>query len=294
MDVFSLLIGVAFAAEGFLAIDTKNVARPAVSFGQLVEQNLPPPSHQGQVLGTGTFQASIVAGEVPVQSTPQTKKSMETIVFLGDSMIDTLGTDLRLVDDELRRVYPATRFTLLNYGVGGENIISGLERITRDTEYLGHLRPAIVSLKPDVIVIESFGYNPFPFETGALDQHWLSLAAIITTIRTTLPETKVVIAVTIAPNAQIFGDGAPGLSFSADEKKQRTAVIKQYLENAVRFAGSEHLPLADAYHPSMAQNGEGNPVYINPGDHIHYSDLGRQFFARTVAETIISNKLLEE
>lgn len=256
-----------------------------VTFGDLM---------RGAVLGTGTFSASIVAGVANVAEVRQTKKPHYTIVFLGDSMTDTLGEDLQLVRDELRRVYPGTTFTLLNYGVGGENIVSGIARVTADTQYLGHTRPSLVSQKPDVVVIESFAYNPFPFETGALDQHWLSLAYMVDAIRANLPDAKIVMAATIAPNSFVFGDGASGIAFGIQDKQKRTHTIKQYLENAIRFAQSENLTLADAYHPSLDTRDEGKLLYINPGDHIHYSDAGRQLFARTVVETIVTNKLLEQ
>lgn len=275
MSILSFFTTVVLAAETLI---------PAVSFGDLMKP---------VVLGTGTFSVTIVAGQTVAVDMRKTKKPHNTIAFLGDSMIDTLGSDLRLVHDELLRVYPEATFTLLNYGVGGENIVSGLERLTRETTYLGAVRPPLVATAPDVIVVESFAYNPFPFETGALEQHWLSLAYIVDAIRANLPETKIVIAATIAPNSIRFGDDAPGLAFSAEEKIRRTAVIKQYLENTLRFAQREHLPIADVYHPSLDSAGEGRLVFINPGDHIHYSDAGRQLFARTVMETIVSSKLLE-
>lgn len=246
------------------------------------------------VLGTGTFSASIVAGLANVSEIRQTKKTHYTIALIGDSMTDTLGENLGLVGDELRRMYPATTFTLLNYGVGGENIVSGIARVTADTRYLGIARPSLISQKPDVVVIESFAYNPFPYETGALDQHWLSMAHMVDAIKANLPKTKIIVAATIAPNSLVFGDGATGIAFGIQDKRERTQTIKQYLENAIRFAQSESLPLADAYHPSLDTNGEGKLLYINPGDHIHYSDAGRQLFARTLVNTMVTNKLLEQ
>lgn len=275
MSIASFFTTVVLAAETFL---------PAVSFGDLMKP---------VVSGTGTFSATIVAGQTVAVDMRKTKKPRPTIAFLGDSMIDTLGSDLRLVHDELVRVYPDATFTLLNYGVGGENIVSGLERVTRDTVYLGQHRPSLLSQQPDVIVIESFGYNPFTFEMGALEQHWLSLAYIVDAIKANLQGTKIVIAATIAPNSRTFGDGASGLSFSQEDKWQRTQTIKSYLENALRFAQSERIPLADVYHASLDSAGDGKELYVNPGDHIHYSDLGRQLFARTVVNTIATNKLLE-
>lgn len=281
---------IAYLATAMLVRDT--ITKPVVSFADLMKTVSIAPD-QGEALGTGTFSASIVAGQAAVSDPRITKKPHYTIAFLGDSMTDTLGADFRLVHDELRRVYPATSFTLLNYGVGGENIISGLERVTSDTTYLGAVRPSLISQNPDVVVVESFAYNPFSFDIGALEQHWLSLAYIADAVKSNLSNAKIVIATTIAPNSTVFGDGAPGLNFSVQDKLERTQIIKRYLENAIRFAQSEHLPLANAYGPSLDHNGNGKLIYINPGDHIHYSDTGRQLFARTVVESIVNNKLLE-
>lgn len=283
MNIFGFLATVAFAAESLLTPLSDAVMKPAVSFADLMKT----------VSGTGTFSATIVAGQTVAIDMRMTKKPHYTIAFLGDSMIDTLGSDLRLVQDELARIYPGASFTLLNYGVGGENIISGLERVTRDTTYLGNSRPSLISTHPDVVVIESFAYNPFAFEVGALEQHWLSLSYIVDALRVNLPETKIVLAATIAPNSTVFGDGAPGLAFSLQDKLERTGTIKRYLENTIRFARSEGIPLADSYHPSVDSTGEGKLLYINPGDYIHYSDAGRQLFARTVVDAIVANTLLE-
>lgn len=283
MNILSFFVTVVMAAS---------TAKPAVSFADLMK-SVTVVDEKDSIQGTGKFSATIVAGEAAVPDRRATKESRYTIAFLGDSMIDTLGQDLGLVQDELKRVYPLTAFTLLNYGVGGENIVSGLERVTRDTVYLGQHRPSLLSQQPDVIVIESFGYNPFTFEMGALEQHWLSLAYIVDAIKANLQGTKIVIAATIAPNSRTFGDGASGLSFSQEDKWQRTQTIKSYLENALRFAQSERIPLADVYHASLDSAGDGKELYVNPGDHIHYSDLGRQLFARTVVNTIATNKLLE-
>lgn len=293
MNILPLLTSAVLAAESVFIPVTTSVQKPIVSFANLLEI-IEIGDKQESVLGTGTFSASIIAGEASSPQIRATKKPAHTIAFLGDSMIDTLGADLALVRDELMRVYPNTSFRLLNYGVGGENIVSGLERVIKDTVYLGTFRPSLISQQPDVIVIESFAYNPFTFEIGALDQHWLSLAYLVDAIGANIPDSRIVIAATIAPNSKLFGNGAPGIAFSAADKLERTQTIKRYLENATRFAHSERLPLADAYHPSLDQEGDGKLLYINPGDHLHYSDLGRQLFARTVVGTIVTNKLLEE
>ena len=151
--------------------------------------------------------------------------------------------------------------------------------------------PTLVSQHPDIVVIESFAYNPYPFAEGALTTHWLRLASIVDTIKEKLPDAKIVIAATIAPNEQVFGDGA--LNWDQIGKAQKVRTIKNYLDNAVGFAKGEHLPLADAYHASLDSADNGKLAYINPGDHIHYSDAGRALFANVVANAIASNRLLE-
>ena len=216
-----------------------------------------------------------------------------TITIVGDSMVDTLGPEVGGLGNKLRVTYPATTFTIINHGVGAENIDSGLTRLTNGYTYLGTPRPSVISQKPDVIIIESFGYNPYSFDEGALTKHWLQLAAMVDVIIQQLPETKIMIAATIAPNWNVFGDGAPFLSFSPEGKKQKVETIKLYIDNAVKFAKSQKLPLADAFHPTLDSTGNGKLGYINGGDHIHYSDSGRSYMASILSSALVANKLLE-
>ncbi len=290
MDWVSLFTSVVLAAETVIispladnfAPAPAQVPAPAVSFGQLVP--FVPPA--GAVLGAQTT-------ATPTPKPLATRKKTYTIALIGDSMTDTLGPEVPQLRQALTHLYPTVKFDLLNYGVGGTNIDYGLERVTSDYLYLGkHILP-LVSQIPDIVVVESFAYNPYSFDEGALDRHWLQLAKIVDTLKTRLPNVKIVIAATLAPNSRLFGDGAPGLSYDATAKKQKAATIKKYLENAVRFAQSQHLPLADVYHASLDAGGEGQEKYINAGDHIHYSDAGRELFSQKVAETIAANHLLE-
>lgn len=290
MSWLSFFVSTVFAAETIIsplsadfAPSLTPVPLPQVSFGQLT--NFVPPIPQ--VLGT----AAKATNTVPPPLKPHKKNY--TIAVLGDSMVDTLGLGLPHLGKSLAEFYPGVKFTLLNYGAGGTNIDYGWQRLTNDYLYLGNYIPALVSQNPDIVVIESFAYNPFSQEEGVLEHHWLKLAQIVEVLKARLPQVKIVIAATIAPNAKVFGDGAPGLAYDAAAKQQKVATIKKYLENTVRFAQSQKLPLADAYHASLNSNGNGRESYINPGDHIHYSDAGRALFATAVANTIISNRLLE-
>jgi hypothetical protein len=300
--ILSLFVSVVMAAEGILSpladdfhikpIPLPTVAQPRVSFGSLVAPTaMLTPSPAPAVLGT-TIVATPSATPSP-QATYRARLKHYAVAVIGDSMVDTLGPDIPHLKRKLTTLFPGTTFTMLNYGVGATNIDLGLTRITNSYTYLGQNIPSLVSQSPDIVVIESFGYNPYPFDEGALERHWLQMAAMVDLLRDRLPGVKIVIAATIAPNSQLFGDGAPGVAFAAQDKMERTTVIKGYLDSTVKFAHSQGLPLADAYHASLMKNGDGNVLYINGGDHIHYSDQGRDLFAQKVADAIVNNKLLE-
>lgn len=300
MDILSFFTIGAVAATAVISpladdvpVPTQEYAKPAVSFGALA-------AGQPAVLGDETIRdipAESLSPTPTLTATPtparRTKQKTVTIALLGDSMTDTLGPDAPHLRTALKKIYPATSFVIRNYGVGGTGIQYGIERITSGYTYLGKSYASLVSENPDVVVLESFGYNPFGSDESAINSHWMLLAQAVDTIRRNLPSADIVLAATIAPNATRFGDGAPGIAFSSEDKWQRVATIKKYLENAVRFGKSQKLPVADAYHASLLPDGNGNLSYINGGDHIHYSDKGRSLMASQIAKAITQNRLLE-
>jgi len=215
-----------------------------------------------------------------------------TIAVLGDSMIDTLTPSLPQLQTALQEYYPTTKFNLLNYGGGGSNIEDGLNRLLNDHEYLGKKIPSLISQKPDIIVVESFAYNNFGNSESGINRHWLDLGAIVHNIKTLLPDTKIVLAATIAPNSIVFGNGIKDSHFTALDKLEKSKTIRLYLQNLVNFATSENYPLADAYQPSLF-NDEGYLPFINSGDHLHPSGPGGEFFCDTVAKAIFDHKLID-
>lgn len=300
MSLLSLLAFTVYAAEMIISPLPDNAAvpsppKPKVTFGSL----LSPLPDAGQVLGITAIPTVLPTLPAPTNSPSPTpaqlhlRRNAFTIALLGDSMIDTLGPDVPDLKTQLNAFYPGTGFTLLNFGVGGTNIEYGLQRVSNSYAYLGKQFPSVIASHPDIVVVESFGYNPLPDPYNGLTNHWLDLAKIVDTLKSNLPGVKILIAATIAPNATQFGDGAAGLSFSTIDKWQHVDTIKKYLESTVKFAQGEHLPLADAFHPSLGLDGNGNLSYINAGDHIHTSSLGRIFFAKVVTQAIAANHLLE-
>lgn len=305
MSLLSLFSFVVYAAELIISPippgEDVVIRKPQKTFGMLAQAVESP----GFVLGEENISSS--SGESPVLSPPdnhtstpsavitprKTSRIHYTVAVLGDSMVDTLGPGIPHLQAKLDQVFPQTDFTLLNYGVGATNIEYGLERITKDYTYLEKQIPSLVSQHPDIVVVESFGYNPFPFDDGALDKHWLTMGTIIDTLRNQIPGVIVMLAATVAPDSGTFGDNAPGISFDQQSKNQRTSTIKKYLQSTVNFATSQKIPLADAYTPSMLADGNGNPSYINQGDHIHPSDAGKTLFAEKIVGTLVDNGLLE-
>lgn len=198
-------------------------------------------------------------------------------------MVDTLGATLPHLMIALKERLPHKSFTLLNYGAGATNIESGLTRLTNDYDYLGEHKKALLSQNPNIVVVESFAYNHWEGTQSDLDRQWLTINKIIETIKTRNPSTKIVLAATIAPYCPTYTDGSANLP--PERKYTECETVKKYLQNMVNFATSQKYPLADAYHASLSGS-DGNPKYINQGDHIHPSDTGKALFSQKLAQAI--------
>jgi hypothetical protein len=299
MNVFSLFVGSVLAFEGIISPLPDNFTAPSyieASQPTVTFQELKTPSVLGTTSNQNPAPTSIL---LPLSPTPspilprETRQKEMTIAIIGDSMVDTLGPDFAELKTLLAVTYPRTSFTILNYGVGGTNIDYGINRLTNAYDYLGIRHPSLVSQNPDLTIVESFGYNPYSYDIGAIDAHWMAMAKIVDILKANVPNSKIAIAATIAPSALVFGDGAPSIAFSPDDKWRHVNIVKQYLDSTVKFAQSQHIPLIDAYHPSLKSDGNGDIRYINAGDHIHYSPLGRAFVAGIAMDTILKEKLLE-
>ena len=211
-----------------------------------------------------------------------------TVAMLGDSMIDVLWESLPQLRTALEKYFPDTKLNLYNFGVGASNIEYASFRLTQGYQYMGKSFPSVLSIKPDVLVLESFAYNNFGDNQKGLDKQWLLIAEIIEKTKRISPKTKIVLASTIAPNSAVYGDGIDGIDWPLDQKKTRATTVKKYLENMINFAVSQGYPLADAYHSSMDVNGEGKLEYISASDNLHLSGPGGVLFCNKVAETISS------
>ena len=213
-------------------------------------------------------------------------KRQLTIAVLGDSMVDTMGEYLPYIDSALKNYYPNYFFNLLNYGAGGTNIEYGVQRLTSGYDYLGKSIPSLVSTNPDIVIIESFAYNPWGGEQSDLDRQWLAMAKAVDIIKSQT-HAKILFLSTIAPSKTQFGQGPGGINWSSDQAYEHAQKIEKYLQNTIYFANSQGYPLVDAYHPSIV-NGDGNLSYISAHDHIHPSVAGCQLIAGLVAKKLVS------
>lgn len=213
-------------------------------------------------------------------------KPTYTIAVLGDSMVDTMGPGIPHLKQLLTEKFPGTSFIVLNYGAGSTDLEYGLHRLTNSFTYLDRPFAPLLANDPDLVVVESFAYNHWDNTPAQLDRQWLTIAKIIDTIKAHNENTQVMLATAIAPHCPTYTDGSANLP--PERKFPECETVKSYLQNMVNFATSQDYPLANAYHASLAGT-DGDPKYINQGDHIHPSDEGKALFAKKVVENIVVN-----
>src|SRR3989344_287471 len=217
------------------------------------------------------------------QDKPFSTKKLYTIAIIGDSMVDTMGEVLEYLDSELKTKYPKTKFLLYNYGTGAQNIEMGLARFGSHFNYQSRDYQPIPELKPDILIVASFAYNPFtPHDR---DKHWLTLTKLVETAKQVTP--RVYMLAEIAPLREDFGKGPQGVNWSDDTNYEHTLRIIQQLENTVGLSKALTVPLIDAFTPSFNfETREGKREYVNSADGIHPSIEGNKFMAEKIAETI--------
>lgn len=214
-----------------------------------------------------------------VPSKPYSKNSYSIAVY-GDSMVDTMGERLEYLEHSLKRLYPSVNFTLYNYGKGSENVEMGFDRWNNRLDYKDRHYQSIAEVRPDIIVIGSFAYNPFfPYER---DRHWVGLTKLIEIAKSVTP--NVYILAEIAPLRSNFGKGPNGVNWDEQTAYIHSGHIIEQLENAVGLAKTLSVPLIDVFHASG-----GNTSYTNSSDGIHPSVAGHEFTANMIANAISLN-----
>jgi lysophospholipase L1-like esterase len=216
-----------------------------------------------------------------------------TIAIVGDSMVDTLGRDLFSLSLSLSQYYPKVTFNLLNYGVGASTAEQALPRLIQEYEYQGQKISPLLSTNPDIVIIESFAYNRPQDSDRSLKLRRQTLAKIISEIKSKT-RAEVLMLVTIAPNDQKFAAGIEGITWDENQRKIEAQAVRQFLEDAIKYANEAGLPLIDAYTPSLDKDKNGKEMYVNPVDNIHPSQAGIELVSDLAAQKIQELGLVEK
>jgi lysophospholipase L1-like esterase len=219
-------------------------------------------------------------------------KPAYTVILVGDSMIKDLGPNGDRLRGYLSNYYPDKVFGIFNYAFSASNISSLQQRLEQDSTDNGTAYPSILNRQFDIIIIESFAYNPLshlPLEQG-LDQHSKSLYQAVTSIITSHPDSIIIFLATIKPDQDNFGQGALDLSPEARSQWARERI--SYLENHIAFAQKYSIPLINVYQASQIPTGQADPQFINSNDHIHPSVAGIELTASKITEFISQNRII--
>lgn len=258
--------------ENFLGV---NMDSPAV---RLIETNINRPGTWP--IFTQNPEPTAAVKNDPI---PALKKNHYSVAVFGDSMEDTMGSNLDYLAVALRKKYPGISFSFYNYGIGSQNVKTGLDRLCQNFSYKDRNYQSLCDLKPDVIIIGSFAYNPFsPYNR---EEHWLTLAALIKEAKKIVD--NVYLIAEISPNKRTFGVGPFGINWNHDLAYQHAQHIEEQLQNAVGLGKTLGIPLINIY--ALSKNlltGEGRNELINASDGIHASIKGQEFTANLIASVI--------
>ena len=215
-------------------------------------------------------------------------------VLVGDSMVAALGINANRLRLDLIDYYPAHEFVNYNYGFGATNILSVPDRLNKQTTYLGETFPPIIEQTVDLVIFESFAYNPlsqFSLAEGLSKQTEI-LDSSIKSVIDRHPGTVVAIMTPIAPSEEYFAKGIYDLK--QEVRKQWVDERVAYIKNAIEFALKNNIPLINVYEKSLTAEGKANLKYINPNDYIHPSKEGILLTSKTIADYIYQNQIFQE
>ena len=213
----------------------------------------------------------------PSPTTQPLNKKKYSIAVYGDSMVDTMGERLEYLEHALTKKYPNVEFALYNFGMGSQHVETGLSRISDKFDYQDRHYAPLPEVKPDIIIVGSFAYNPFsPHER---DRHWLGLTHLVQTMQKITPH--IYMLAEIAPLSSDFGKGPNGVNWETSTSVEHAKKIVELLENTVGLSRTLNVPLINVYTES-----QGKKEYVNPSDGIHPSVAGHEFTAEQIVKTM--------
>lgn len=214
------------------------------------------------------------------------KKSSYSLAIFGDSMVDTMGEKLEYLLETLLKKYPKTKFDLYNYGIGGQNVEQGLARFERSFVNRERNFPPIPALSPDVLIIGSFAYNPFP--THDRNKHYSLLRELIAKAKNT--SSNIYLLAEIAPLKTGFGKGKNGVNMPENVALEHAGHIIEQLDDVINLSKEVNVPIINVYYESRNEESYGNPYFVNIDDGIHPSVAGHYFTAESIVENVKFDK----
>lgn len=223
------------------------------------------------------------------------RKDVYTIFMVGDSMTLALGPHggsfNRFINDLYKNDHKG--FLIDNYARGSTNILSVNEELTQKTTYWDSTFEPLLSRDFDLILVESFGYNPlsqFGID-GGIKKQTQALDELMKTLITTHPHSVIVFVATIAPSKENYAIKIL-LNIPVADRIKQAEERMAYINNHISYAKSHNIPIINIYEKSLNDQGDGNLKYINPDDYIHPSFEGVDFIGHEIANFIYTNQIL--
>lgn len=219
--------------------------------------------------------------------------------MVGDSMTAALGPHGGGLSEYMNSLYKKNpqdpqRIIIDNYAKSS-NILAINDELTKKITISEYTFGPLLSDNFDLILVESFGYNPlsqFGLEEG-LKQQNIALDKLMQTLMTTHPHADIVFVATIAPNQTNYAKGVQP-NYSPTDRANLAQERMTYIKNHIDYAKKHSIPLINIYEKSLTKEGEGNMLYINQTDDIHPSFVGVDFIGHEIGNFISDNKMLQQ
>jgi lysophospholipase L1-like esterase len=231
--------------------------------------------------------------QFPYRRPQISKNASYRIIIVGDSIVASLGPNANKLREKLISHYPDSEFVTYNYGYPATNIETLYDRLTKKTANQGGELPAVLEQGFELLIIESFAYNPlshYPISEGLQKQNEI-LETSIRKILSVKPDVYIVFMTPIAFDTQNFARGTYDLldETRLDWIKEREA----YVKNHKLFAQSHGFPIIDIFELSKNPDGKVNIDLIG-ADFVHPSVRGVEFISQTIADFIYQNRIFPQ
>jgi lysophospholipase L1-like esterase len=231
--------------------------------------------------------------QFPYKNPSISKNRSYRIVIVGDSIVATLGLNANTLREDLIKLYPDSEFVTYNYGYPSTSVLGLYERLTETTNNKGTENVAALKQGFELIIIESFGYNPlseYPLSEGLKKQNE-KLEKSVMAILEKKPNVALAFLTPIALDPVNYARGT--INLSPEVRKQWVAERVAYIDNHRKFAEDKGIPVIDVYKASLKPSGEVDRTYISD-DFVHPSKKGIELISQSIADYIFTNKIFPQ